>query len=98
MLGGVCSTGARFPGGYCQTYGCAPSPNASTAAVDLCPGAGSVCVQRGAPDAPLHACYDGCAVGSDASAEMCLRASTGYSCASSGDGVPQNICLGQTGT
>jgi hypothetical protein len=98
MLGGVCSTGARFPGGYCQTYGCAPSPNASTAAVDLCAGAGSVCVQRGAPDAPLYACYDGCAAGSDASAEMCLRASTGYTCASSADGVPQNICLGQTGT
>jgi hypothetical protein len=98
MLGGVCSTGTRFPGGYCQTFGCAPSPNGSTAAVDLCPGAGSVCLQRGAPDSPLYACYDGCALGADGSAQMCIRASTGYFCASPSPGEPANICLGQTGT
>ncbi len=98
MLGGVCSTGTRFPGGYCQTFGCAPSPNGGTASVDLCAGAGSVCVQRGAPDAPLHACYDGCALGADASAQMCIRASMGYTCASPSPGETANICLGQTGT
>jgi hypothetical protein len=96
MLGGVCSSGARFPGGYCQTYGCAPNPTGSTPAVDLCPGAGSVCVQRGAPDAPLYACYDGCQLGSDAGALMCLRA--GFSCSAPLAGQPANICLGQTGT
>ena len=78
MLGGICSGGTRFPGGYCQTFGCAPNPTGSTPAVDLCAGAGSACVQRGAPDAPIHACYDGCQFGSDAGALMCLRA--GFVC------------------
>jgi hypothetical protein len=98
MVGGVCSTGTRFPGGYCQTFGCAPNPTSSTPAVDLCPGAGSVCVQRGAPDAPLYACYDGCQLGADASAQMCIRATSGYFCSSPVSGQPANICLGQTGT
>jgi hypothetical protein len=98
MLGGVCSTGTRFPGGYCQTFGCAPSPNGSTAPADLCAGAGSVCIQRGAPDAPLYACYDGCALGADASAQMCIRASMGYFCASPSPNQPASVCLGQTGT
>jgi hypothetical protein len=96
MLGGVCSGGQRFPGGYCQTFGCAPNPTGSTPAVDLCAGAGSTCVQRGAPDAPLHACYDGCQLGSDAGALMCLRA--GFVCSSPADNQPASICLGQTGT
>ena len=96
MLGGVCSTGSRFAGGYCQTFGCAPNPTGSTPPVDLCGGAGSACVQRGAPDYPLHACYDGCQLGSDAGALMCLR--TGFVCASPSSGQPATICLGQTGT
>jgi hypothetical protein len=98
MIGGVCSTGTRFPGGYCQLYGCAPNPTASTPGVDLCPGDGSVCVQRGAPDAPLYACYDGCQLGADAAAQMCVRAAAGYFCVSPTSGQPANICLGQTGT
>jgi hypothetical protein len=98
MLGGVCSTGTRFPGGYCQTFGCAPNPTSGTAPADLCPGAGSVCIQRGAPDAPLHACYDGCALGADASAQLCIRASMGYFCAAPSPGELANVCLGQTGT
>lgn len=96
MLGGVCSTGARFPGGYCQTFGCAPNPTGSTPAVNLCPGVGSACVQRGAPDAPLHACYEGCQLGSDAGAVMCLRAALG--CTPPAAGQPASICLGQTGS
>jgi len=96
MLGGVCSVGQRFPGGYCQTFGCAPNPTAGTPAVDQCAGAGSTCVQRGAPDAPLHACYDGCQIGSDAGAQMCLRA--GLVCSSPANNQPASICLGQTGT
>jgi hypothetical protein len=96
MLGGVCSTGTRFTGGYCQTFGCAPNPTGSTPPADLCAGAGSTCVQRGAPDFPLHACYDGCQFGSDAGALMCLR--SGFVCSSPSDGQPASICLGQTGT
>ncbi len=96
MLGGICSAGTRFPGGYCQTFGCAPNPTPSTPPVDQCAGAGSVCVQRGAPDAPLHACYDGCQIGSDAGALMCLRA--GFVCTSPTNNQPASICLGQTGT
>ena len=96
MLGGVCSTGARFPGGYCQIFGCAPTALGNPPAVDVCPGAGSVCVERGAPDAPLHACYDGCQLGSDAGALMCLR--VGYACSSPLPGQPASICLGQVGT
>jgi len=96
MLGGVCSVGARFPGGYCQTFGCAANPTSSTPPVDLCAGAGSACVQRGAPDAPLHACYDGCQMGSDAGALMCFR--SGYTCSSPADSQPASICLGLTGT
>jgi hypothetical protein len=92
MLGGICSVGTRFPGGYCQIFGCAPNPTASTPAVDLCAGAGSVCLQRGAPDSPIHACYDGCQFGADAGALMCLRA--GFVCSSPGDNQPASICLG----
>jgi hypothetical protein len=99
MLGGVCSMDPHlFPGGYCQLYGCAPNPTGSTPPRDLCPGAGSVCLQRGGPDAPLYACYDGCQLGADAAAQMCLRASAGYFCVAPSSGKPANICLGQGGT
>ncbi len=99
MIGGVCSMEPHlFPGGYCQLYGCAPTPTGSTPSADLCPGAGSVCVQRGGPDAPLYACYDGCQLGSDAGAQMCLRASAGYFCSAPSPGLTANICLGQGGT
>ena len=33
-IGGECSIGPRFPGGYCQTFGCSPM---ATSGVDLCP-------------------------------------------------------------
>ena len=97
QLGGVCSTGSRFPHGYCQTFGC--SPTAAAGSVDSCAGVGSVCAQRGGPDAPLNACYDGCAVGSDAGGAGCLRAPEGYFCDSPArGGAAADICLGQTGT
>lgn len=96
MLGGVCSTGARFPGGYCQSFGCAPNPTGSTPNIDLCPGAGSICAQRGGPDAPLYSCYEGCVPGSDAAGQTCDR--SGYACSSPVSNAPANICLGQFGT
>ncbi|HVW18028.1 MAG TPA: hypothetical protein VHB30_07245, partial [Solirubrobacteraceae bacterium] len=92
MLGGLCATGPRFPGGYCQSYGCAPNPTASTPTVDLCQGAGSVCAQRGGPDAPLYACYDGCVLGADGGAETCLRQGQ-YTCSSATGNATPNICL-----
>ncbi|MES1165964.1 MAG: hypothetical protein ABUR63_09405 [Verrucomicrobiota bacterium] len=96
-LGGVCSTGSRFPHGYCQTFGC--SPTAAAGSVDSCGGTGSVCAQRGGPDAPLNACYDGCAVGSDAGGASCLRSAEGYFCDTPVRGAPvADICLGPTGT
>jgi hypothetical protein len=96
QLGGVCSKGVRFPRGYCQTFGC--SPAAAPGSADACAGAGSVCAQRGGPDAPLSACYDGCKLGSDAGADMCLRSAEGYFCDVPIAGAPATICLGQTGT
>jgi hypothetical protein len=93
-LGGICSTGSRFPHGYCQIFGCAPG--AAVGSVDSCPGTGSVCSQRGGPDAPLRACYDGCSLGDGG--DGCLRASDGYFCDSPLPGAPASICLGQTRT
>jgi hypothetical protein len=99
MVGGVCSMDPHlFPGGYCQLYGCEPSPTGTTPPVNLCPGDGSVCLQRGGPDAPLYACYDGCQLGADAAAQMCLRASAGYFCVPPAAGLQARICLGQGGT
>jgi hypothetical protein len=71
-LGAVCTTGARFPGGYCQTLGCAP--NAAAGSVDSCPGAHPTCVQRGS-DEPINACYEGCTKTAD-----CSRAAQLYAC------------------
>ena len=93
QLGGVCTMATRFPGGYCQTYGCSATPKSSA---DSCAGAGSVCVQRGAPDAPLHACYAACNLGSDAGAPVCPRPQ--YLCAPPVPGQPATICIGETGT
>jgi hypothetical protein len=95
-LGGVCSKGSRFPHGYCQTFGC--SPTAAAGSADACAGTGSVCAQRGGPDAPLSACYDGCKLGSDAGGADCLRATEGYFCDAPVPGAAAQICLGQTGT
>jgi hypothetical protein len=95
-LGGVCATGSRFPRGYCQTFGC--SPTAAAGSVDSCAGTGSVCTQRGGPDAPINACYDGCAFGSDAGGATCLRATEGYFCDAPVPGAAAQICLGQIGT
>ena len=94
MLGGVCSTGSRFPHGYCQLYGC--SPTAAAGSVDSCPGTGSACVQRGGPDAPLRACYDGCSYADGG--DTCLRPADGYFCDAPLPGAPASICLGQTRT
>lgn len=96
QLGGVCSMGTRFPHGYCQTLGC--SPAAAAGSLDACAGVGSVCTQRGGPDAPLNACYDGCTLGSDAGGATCLRDSEGYFCDAPTPGGVASICLGQTGT
>ena len=71
-LGAVCTTGARFPGGYCQTFGCAP--NAAAGSVDSCPGAHPTCVQRGS-DEPINACYEGCVKSGD-----CSRVAQLYAC------------------
>jgi hypothetical protein len=92
QLGGVCSLGARFPGGYCQTYGCDP---AVTSGVDVCAGAASVCASRGGPDAPLNACYEGCSTGAT---NTCSRASTGYDCEPIVNGGTPSLCLQQGGT
>jgi hypothetical protein len=71
-LGAVCTVSPRFPGGYCQTFGCAPG--AAPGTVDSCPGPNATCAQRGT-DVPLNACYEGCATTAD-----CSRASQQYLC------------------
>jgi len=91
-LGGVCSTGTRFPGGYCQTTGCDPQ---ATSGVDFCVGSASVCSSRGGPDAPLNACYEGC---SSAVTNTCSRAAAGYDCEPIVGGGPPSLCLEQGGT
>ena len=90
-LGAACSTGPRFLGGYCQTFGCAPG---ATSGVDACPGANSACVQRGGPDEPIAACYEGCAPG----ANTCSRAAEGYDCEAPTAGAAPSICLVKSGT
>jgi hypothetical protein len=71
-LGAVCTIGPRFPGGYCQTFGCAPG--AAAGSPDSCPGANATCVQRGS-DEPINACYEGCAQSAD-----CSRVKQMYVC------------------
>jgi hypothetical protein len=90
-LGGDCSMGPRFTGGYCQTFGC---DQAATTGVDACPGPSSICAQRGGPDEPISACYEKCA----ASGAACSRASAGYKCEPITPGVPPNACLVGSGT
>jgi hypothetical protein len=89
-LGAECSTGPRFLGGYCQTFGCSPT---ATSGVDLCLG-NSTCTQRGGPDEPISACYEKCAPGGGA----CSRASTGYVCESATPNATPNVCLVASGT
>jgi hypothetical protein len=91
QLGGVCSMGARFAGGYCQTFGCDP---AALSGVDSCAGAASVCASRGGPDAPLESCYEGCS----GSGNSCSRASQGYDCEPIVSGGPPALCLELSGT
>ncbi len=95
-LGGVCALGSRFPHGYCQTFGC--SPTAAPGSADRCAGTDSICTQRGGPDAPLNACYEGCAFGSDAGNASCTRSDEGYFCDSPVPSAAAQICLGQTRT
>jgi hypothetical protein len=86
-LGAVCTTGPRYPGGYCQSPGC---DAAATTGVDACPGARSVCAQRGT-DAPVSFCYEGCAQTGD-----CSRfSSAGYICDAAQGGVL--VCVGGGG-
>ncbi len=92
QIGGVCSTGTRFPGGYCQTTGCDP---AATSGVNACAGASSVCASRGGPDAPLNACYEGCVAGTS---NTCSRAAAKYDCEPAGSSVSPSLCLEQGGT
>jgi Dickkopf N-terminal cysteine-rich region len=82
-VGAVCSTGPRFPGGYCQAYGCATGGTG----VDACAGANATCSQR-TPDKPLDACYEGCTIG-----VACSRAAESYRCSSPTDGAAASICL-----
>jgi hypothetical protein len=82
-LGGVCTIGPRFPGGYCQTFGCAPGAGAGS--VDSCPGADSTCVQRGS-DEPINACYEGCTKTADCSRSQQLYACEVQSSLASGSG------------
>jgi hypothetical protein len=84
MVGGVCSTGPRFTGGYCQIFGCSPT---ATSGVDACPGTAGACAQRGGPDEPIAGCYEGCTT------SACSRASEGYSCEPPTAGKPASICL-----
>jgi hypothetical protein len=86
MVGGVCSTGPRFVGGYCQLFGCAPG---AASGVDACPGASAACAQRGGPDEPIAGCYEGCS----ASTATCSRAAAGYTCEPPKAGLPASICL-----
>jgi hypothetical protein len=74
-LGAFCNTSQnkKPQGGFCQTLGCAPG--AASGSVDSCPGAKSVCAQRGGQDRPLFACYEGC----DQSG-ICSRASERFAC------------------
>jgi hypothetical protein len=88
MFGGICSTGPRFLGGYCQIFGC--QPGATVPAVDTCPGAGSACAIRGGPDEPIGACYEGCTP-----ATPCSRAN--YSCEPPITGATPSICLSGSG-
>ncbi len=90
-LGGSCSKGPRFTGGYCQTFGCSAT---ATSGADACPGSKSVCVQRGGPDEPIAGCYEGCS----AATPTCGRASEGYACAAPIAGAPPSICLSANGT
>jgi len=90
-LGGECSTGPRFVGGYCQTFGCDP---AATSGVNVCAGANSICAQRGGPDEPISACYEKCTPTGPA----CSRASAGYACESATSSAPPSICLVGSGT
>jgi len=85
-LGAVCVTD-RFPGGYCQTFGCAVG--AAVGAVDSCPGANAACAQRGG-DQPLRSCYEGCAKSGD-----CSRFQESYQCeaATPDAGAPLSICI-----
>ncbi|MDB4981682.1 MAG: hypothetical protein JWM82_2434, partial [Myxococcales bacterium] len=74
-LGASCATGGAFKNGYCQALGCAVG---ATTGVDSCAGPMAVCGQRGS-DAPIRACYEGCAQTAD-----CSRVPEGYSCSSAG--------------
>jgi hypothetical protein len=89
-IGGECSMGPRFLGGYCQTFGCSAT---ATSGVDLCPG-NSTCAQRGGPDEPISGCYEKCTPGGTA----CSRAAAGYACESVTPSAPPNVCLVGSGT
>jgi hypothetical protein len=86
-----CSTGPRFEGGYCQTFGC---DKAATSGANACPGTNSLCGQRGGPDEPISACYEKCTLGGAA----CSRASAGYRCESLNVSDPPSVCLVNSGT
>jgi len=92
-VGGDCSIGPRFTGGYCQTFGC---DAAATSGVNVCPGTNSICAQRGGPDEPISACYEKCTPGDGGT--TCSRASAGYTCESARPGEVPSICLVASGT
>jgi hypothetical protein len=87
-LGAVCMTGLLFPGGYCQTFGCAPG---QATGVDSCPGgAAALCTSRGAADEPLSSCYEACP-----QTGACSRAAQDYGCSkpTNTPGAVASICL-----
>jgi hypothetical protein len=90
-VGGECSTGPRFTGGYCQTFGCDP---AATSGVNACAGPNSLCAQRGGPDEPISGCYEKCAPGGGA----CSRAGAGYTCQPISTATSLTACLVGNGT
>ena len=66
------------------------------AGVDVCAGAGSACVQRGGPDAPIRRLLRRVLGRPDAGALMRLR--DGIRLRGAGRRPPASICLGQNGT
>lgn len=90
-VGGTCSAGVRFVGGYCQTFGCALG---ATTGVDACLGSKSLCAQRGGPDEPIAACYEGCVT----PPQTCNRTSEGYGCVAAKSVQAPSICLSSNGT
>ncbi len=82
-LGGVCSMGPRFAGGYCQTFGCDP---AATSGANACPGSRTAPARSAA--VPTSRSPAATRAASRDAGSACSRASAGYACESATAGVP----------